>query len=62
MSDDKEESIEYILLENMRQDIFNYDSFILPDLSDAFPTGWDIIEYNDYEDSIDDSSLFNPNK
>lgn len=58
MSDDKEELVDgYILLENMLKDMPVYDGFILPDLSDTFPTDWD-----DYEDRIDDSSLFNPNK
>lgn len=62
MSDDKEESIEYILLENMLKNMPVCDEFILPDLSNTFPTDWDISEYHDYDDRVDDSSLFNPNK
>jgi len=61
MSDNEEEfqeKLEYILLENLLKDIPPFEGdFVLPDLSNTFPSDWD-----DYEDRVDDSSLFNPNK
>ncbi len=55
MSDDNEEKSDgYILLENMLKDM----PVCLPDLSDGFHVDWG----DDYEDRVDDSSLFNPNK
>ena len=57
MSDDNKKD-EYTLLKDLLKNLTDNDElFTLPDLSDTFPSDWD-----DYEDRVDDSSLFNPNK